>query len=117
MKPDARIKLVSELLDLPLVDKDGRWCGIVDDIEFSGGAGKVTRIAALLVGPGAYARRMPAWLFALVRLVAGDRLTRVPLGKIDHIASAVHLGCRAEQVGLHKVEDRFRAWIPRKGAL
>jgi len=25
LKPDAQIKLVSQLLDLPLVDKDDRW--------------------------------------------------------------------------------------------
>ena len=36
---------------------------------------------------------------------------------IKTISSAVHLKCAAEDVGLHKVEDRVRAWIPRKGAL
>jgi sporulation protein YlmC with PRC-barrel domain len=40
MKPSDRIKLVSQLLDLPLIDSDGNYCGIVDDIELDGGPGK-----------------------------------------------------------------------------
>jgi hypothetical protein len=117
MKPTGPIKLVSQLLDLPLVDKDERWCGVVDDVEFDGGAGKPMRIKALLVGPGAYEGRMPAWIFWLSGKVAGTRISRVPLDEIETISSAVHLKCPAEKVGLHVVEDKVRAWIPRKGAL
>jgi sporulation protein YlmC with PRC-barrel domain len=117
MKPTAPLKLVSELLDLPIRDRDGRECGIVDDIEFEGGPGKTTAIKALLVGPGAYERRMPGWLFACVRMVAGDRITRVPLQEIETIRSIVTLKCTATEVGLHRVENRVRRWIPRKGAL
>ena len=117
MKPTGPIKLVSQLVDLPLVDKDGRWCGVVDDVEFEGAPGKELRVKALLVGPGAYKGRMPAWLFWVVRKLAGDRISRVPLGEVEKISAAVHLKCAAEDVGLHKVEDRVRAWIPRKGAM
>jgi sporulation protein YlmC with PRC-barrel domain len=117
MNASDPIKLVSQLLDLPIVDKDDRWCGVVDDVELKGSAGKETRIAALLVGPGAYERRMPPWLFWFVRKVAGDRLTRVPADKIDAIASAVHLNCSADELKLHTVENRVRAWIPHWGAL
>jgi hypothetical protein len=117
MKPDAPIKLISQLLDLPLLDKDDRWCGVVDDVELDGSPGKATRIKALLVGPGAYSGRMPAWMFRVVKMIAGDRMARVPVEKIDRIASAVHLNCAAEELRLHRVEDRVRAWIPRRGAL
>jgi hypothetical protein len=117
MKPTAPVKLVSQLIDLPLVDKDERWCGVVDDVEFVGGPGKETRVKALLVGPGAYEGRMPAWMLWLVDKVAGTRISRVPFAEIETISSAVHLKCPAEKVGLHVVEDRVRAWIPRKGAL
>jgi sporulation protein YlmC with PRC-barrel domain len=117
MKPDAPLKLVSQLLDLPLVDKDGRWCGVVDDVELQGSAGKETRIKALLVGPGAYKGRMPGWMYWIVRKVAGDRIARVPVKSIDRIASAVHLNCTAEVLKLHVVEDEVRRWIPRWGAL
>jgi hypothetical protein len=117
MKPEEPIKLVSQLIDLPLLDKDERWCGMVDDVELSGGAGKAARIDALLVGPGAYQGRVPRWLLWIVRKVAGDRITRVPRDEIRTITNAVHLRCRAEDIGLHVVEDKVRGWIPRVGAM
>jgi len=117
MKPSDPIKLVAELLDLPIMDKDGRYCGIVDDVELKGSAGKETRLDSLLVGPGAYRGRMPRWAFALARIIAGDRITRVPVNQVAKIHTVVTLKCRAEQVGLHEVEDRVRGWIPKTGAL
>ena len=75
MTPDSPLQLVSELLDLPLFDVEGKYCGIVDDIEMSGGPGKELKLKALLVGPGAYEGRMPRWAMWLVRRAAGDRLT------------------------------------------
>ena len=117
MKPDGRLKLVSQLLDLPLIDRNGECCGIVDDIELKGSAGKDTSIAALLVGPGAYRGRMPGWAMAMVRAIAGDGVTRVPVAKVDTIKSFVQLSCTADELGLHKSENRARAWIPRHGAL
>ena len=117
MKVGGPIKLVSQLLDLPIIDIDERWCGIVDDVEFAGSAGKEMRIKALLVGPGAYAGRMPNWLFWIVQKTAGDRIARVPADRIVEIGAVVKLGSKAEELKLHSVEDKVRAWIPRWGAL
>jgi len=117
MKPSDRLKLVSQLLDLPLIDSDGNYCGIVDDIELEGSPGKKTRLKALLVGPGTYSGRMPGWAMPLIRLIAGDRVTRVPVTRIESIKSFVQLDSKAEALGLNKAEDRVRAWIPEAGAL
>ncbi|HET8749679.1 MAG TPA: hypothetical protein VFM42_02955 [Sphingomicrobium sp.] len=117
MNPSDSIKLVSQLLDLPIIDKDGNYSGIVDDIELAGSAGKETRLAALLVGPGAYEGRMPRWAMWLVRRLVGDRITRVPIEKVASIKSTVHLNASAEKLGLHKSEDAARRWIPRAGAM
>jgi sporulation protein YlmC with PRC-barrel domain len=117
MSPDGAIKLVSELLDLPLIDSDGKFCGIVDDVELAGSPGKALTIKAILAGPGAYAGRMPRWALGLVRLVAGNRITRVPWAKVRSIGSAVQLDCPANALGLDKSENRAGRWIPRKGAL
>jgi sporulation protein YlmC with PRC-barrel domain len=111
------IKLVSQLLDLPIIDKDERWCGIVDDVEFQGAAGKELCIKALLVGPGAYSGRMPRWMFWIVGKLAGDRMVRVPAEQITEVGAVVKLKSTAEKLGLHKTEDKVRAWIPRKGAM
>jgi len=117
MNPTDRLKLVSQLLDLPLIDRNGEYCGVVDDVEFSGGPGKEAKLAALLVGPGAYAGRMPGWAMAIVGILAGDRVTRVPIGKVKSIKSFVQLKATAKELGLHMSEERARAWIPRHGAL
>ena len=116
MTPDGPIKLVSELLDLPIIDAQGAYCGIVDDVEFSGGV-KELKLKALLVGPGAYHGRMPAWLFWLVRVIAGDRITRVPMEKVRTIGSAVRLECPARDLGLQKSEAAASRFMPRWGAL
>ena len=115
MTPDGRIKLVSELLDLPLVDSEGRYCGIVDDIEFIGT--KELKLKALMVGPGAYEGRIARPLFWLVRKLAGDRITRVPIDRVRSIGSVVKLDCAGKVVGLERSEDAAGKWIPRGGAL
>ena len=117
MKPTDPLKVVGQLLDLPLIDRDGRSCGIVDDVEFSGGPGKPAALKALLVGPGAYRGRLPRWAMWLVERIAGDSMVRVPVGEIASIGAQVKLKCPAQDIGLHRVEDRVRAWIPRKGAM
>jgi sporulation protein YlmC with PRC-barrel domain len=117
MNPSDPIKIVSQLLDLPIIDRDGNYCGVVDDVELKGSAGKETRLEALLVGPGAYAGRMPGWAMWLVRKIAGDRITRVPIAQVESIKSSVKLKGSAEKLGLHKSEDVAREWIPRVGAM
>jgi sporulation protein YlmC with PRC-barrel domain len=117
MTPDSMIKLVSELLDLPLYDTEGKYCGIVDDVEFSGRPGGELKLKALLVGPGAYEGRLPSWAMRLVRSIAGDRITRVPMDKVRTIGSAVHLECPGRDLGLHRGEQRAGRLIPKGGAL
>ena len=117
MKPSDPLKLVSQLLDLPLIDTEGNYCGVVDDIEITGSAGKEARLKALLVGPGAYQGRMPGWAMWVVRKLAGDRITRVPVAEIASIHTAVVLKVKADSLGLHRTENAVRKWIPREGAL
>jgi sporulation protein YlmC with PRC-barrel domain len=117
MNPDARIKLVSELLDLPLYDVEGNYAGVVDDVEFSGGAGKDLKLKALLVGPGAYQARLPAWAMWIVRKIAGDRMTRVPMDKVHSIGASVRLERSGRDLGLHKSERAAAKWIPHGGAM
>jgi len=117
MTPDGPIKLVSELLDLPLLDSNGRFCGIVDDVELDGEPGKSLKLKALLVGPGAYSGRLPGWSMRLVKWIAGDRITRIPMAEIRTIGSAAYLKQTAADLGLDKSESAARRWIPKRGAL
>lgn len=116
MKPDGPIKLVSQLLDLPLCDSEGCYCGVVDDVEFAGVRGK-EELKALLVGPGAYRGRMPGWMMWMVDKIAGDRVTRVPIAKVATIGPAVILDCPGSELGLNRSERAAEKWIPRGGAM
>ena len=116
MTPHGEIELVGGLLDLPILDCEGKYCGIVDDVEFDSKS-STPRVKALLVGPGAYRGRLLGWAFSLVRRVAGDHVTRVPWSAIKGIASAVELSGTARELGLHRYEDRARRWIPHHGAM
>ena len=116
MTPDGPIKLVSDLLDLPLLDREGKYCGIVDDVELSAAATGL-ELKALLVGPGAYRGRMPRWAMAIVKTVAGDRTARVPIDKVRTITDSVHLECPGRDLGLLRSEAAAGKWIPHWGAL
>jgi hypothetical protein len=60
---------------------------------------------------------MPAWAMRLVKLVAGERQTRVPMEKVRSIGTAVHVECPGRDLGLHKSEAAAGKWMPRWGAL
>jgi len=117
LRPDSAIKLVSELLDLPLLDTEGKYCGIVDDVELRGQPGRDLELKALLVGPGAYQGRLPAWVMGLVKTIAGDRITRVSMDDVETISSVVHLKRTAGELGLHQSEAAAGRWIPHRGAI
>ena len=117
MKPTDRIQLVAQLRDLQILDSEGVHCGIVDDVEFAGKAGGALRVKALLVGPGAYAKRVPRWWMALVRLIAGDGCVHLPWSEVKSVTSMVKLRRPAAELGLSRGEDMAAKLLPSIGAL
>ncbi|MFL6862438.1 MAG: PRC-barrel domain-containing protein [Allosphingosinicella sp.] len=115
MKPSGSIKLVAALRDLQIVDRDGCNCGIVDDVELEGRPGGPLKVAALLVGPGAYAARLPGWAMRLVGWIGGREAVNVPWTRVESITSVVHLNVTAAQAGLGKGEGRALRWLPGGG--
>jgi sporulation protein YlmC with PRC-barrel domain len=113
MRRDDPLKLLSEVRDLQIVDRDGRNCGICDDVELDGGSGEPLKVAALLVGPGAYGHRLPDWVSRSIRKFAGQRITRVPWSAIDKISGRIYLSVTAEALGLRKTEDRLQTLFKR----
>ena len=71
----------------------------------------------LLVGPGAWAGRLPRWAFRAARAVAGAHMVRLAWDEIAKIDSVVTLKRTGQAVGLTRAEDRARRLIPRRGAL
>lgn len=115
MKATDRIGLIGEVRDLQIIDVDGCNCGIVDDVELDGEPGGELVIAAVLVGPGAYASRLPRWAMWLVRRVAGGGCVRVPWGEVESITSVLCLRCRADELGLARGEVAAARLLPRVG--
>jgi sporulation protein YlmC with PRC-barrel domain len=99
------IKIFSELRDLEIFDCAGELCGIADDVEF---AGDPLRVKALLVGPGAFDRRLPRGVAWLVRRIAGDGVVRVPWSAVAHVTSRITLNDTCEALGLGAADRRLR---------
>jgi sporulation protein YlmC with PRC-barrel domain len=112
---DARIGIVYELLDLQIVDADGRRCGRVDDVELRAD-GDALDVSALLTGRGVLPARLPQRLRGLGRRVfgrsvLGETVHRVPAGAIDRIDSAVHLRCKAAELDLAAADRDLERWM------
>lgn len=99
------------VLDHTLVDADGLQCGVVDDIEAEGKPGEPLAIVALLVGPGAWAPRLPAFFAIVSRLFAGTRLVRVPWSEVAGIDEQITLRSAATKLGLGVADRRAGRWL------
>src|SRR3954463_6152678 len=95
------LELNHHLLDRQLLDFTSTPCGKVDDIELSAAApGQSPQVVALLVGPGAAAKRLPRLGRFLFRLIAGKQLVRVPWSEVREINDQITLRSSAKLLGL-----------------
>jgi hypothetical protein len=94
--------LVRAYRDLAIADRDDNNCGIVDDIEMAETEPGVWEMTALLVGPGAWRRRAPRGLTALL---PGRRVVRVEAGDVASTGSHVRLMKKAVELGLAPLEQ------------
>jgi hypothetical protein len=110
------VLLGKELLDHQLLDRDGRRCGNVDDLELDGGPGTELVVAAILSGPGMFRRRLPraarpvAWL---LERAFGTGVTRIEWAEVAGYDGAVELRGRADDYGLGAGDDIAGRWIAR----
>jgi hypothetical protein len=106
MSSDHEIDLAYRLLDLDLVDCNGRRCGKVDDLELAGAPGEATYVAEILVGNGALPNRMPAGFRRLAGRVFREEIGRLPWTEVEDFDAAVHLRSEAAKLGLGRGDDR-----------
>lgn len=104
MKAAHRETLIRAYRDLALLDRDDEHCGIVDDLECEQRAAGVWEMTALIVGPGAWARRRPRWLTALL---PGHRQVRVDAADVASTGASVRLLKRADELGLAPTEQKL----------
>jgi sporulation protein YlmC with PRC-barrel domain len=118
-----RLDAALELLDRQLVDKDGRLAGKVDDLELTdpGDILEQPRVTAILTGPDALAGRLHTrfgrWLQGVVlRLLARQAPSRVPLGQVEAIGSSIRLRVAAGRLDTGQGWTRqLVSWLPGAG--
>jgi sporulation protein YlmC with PRC-barrel domain len=109
MKPT--IELLRDVLDHDVVDADGVRCGIVDDIELAQEGGKAPVLAALVVGPGAWAPRLPAVFAVVARRLFGSATTRIAWDDVAELGQSVELKRRASELGLGVDDRKASRWL------
>jgi sporulation protein YlmC with PRC-barrel domain len=101
------------LLDRQLVDRTGRLCGKVDDVELTDPdeLGNI-HLAAIVCGPGALLRRLGhrrlgGWLRRMTGYAfpgGGDDPTRIPFSRVTDIGNHVTLAMDSEEVATYAAE-------------
>jgi hypothetical protein len=107
-----QLDLAYRLLDLDLVDSEGRRCGKVDDLEFDGAPGETAYVAAIVSGPDAmparFPRRLRGWAARLLR--GGE--TRVGWDRVEKFDAVVALRGTAAELGLAEGDRKLAALMP-----
>lgn len=107
MRASSHAHLLRAFRDKALVDREGKNCGMVDDIETEELETDLWQLTALLVGPGAWRRRRPRWFTALL---PGDTQIRIAAADVASATSVVRLLKRADELGLAETERRLLGW-------
>jgi hypothetical protein len=99
----SQIDLGLSVLDHQLVDRDGRRCGKVDDLELKGIRDGNPHVAAILTGP-------PAWrgrgaLGRLLARIVRKPLVRLPWEEVAGCEAGIHLRKPATELRLGLGDD------------
>jgi hypothetical protein len=111
------------LLDRQLIDRDGRLCGNVDDLEVTETEDGQWHVTALLSGPGALwyrlgRHRLGTWLRSRLGASFGDTddPVRIPMHRVSDIGAAVTLSASHTEVASAAAErwvaDHIISHIP-----
>ncbi len=105
MKEDF-LDMVRQVLDHEVLDADEMPCGMVDDLEVEGEPGGELKVTALLVGAGAWTRRLPSAFEGFAGWLFGRQETRVPWSEVESVTERVKLRSRAEELGLGRADRK-----------
>lgn len=87
-----RALLVRDVLDAQLVSRDGVRLARVADVDLEVGDRGEVRVAALVIGPQALARRLPRVIAPVVSRLVGDRYDhRIGIGEVVEVGPWLRL--------------------------
>ena len=112
IQPRERVLLGLELLDRQLRDRNDRLCGKVDDIELEV-EDNHAEVAAMLSGPGTWSRRLPGWLGAIARRIAGSDEVRIGWWQVGDAGDSITLTENADDLLLARGDTRTGRWLGR----
>jgi sporulation protein YlmC with PRC-barrel domain len=115
----TQVALGLRLLDDQLFDAKEHRCGRVDDVQLKGSPGAKTEVAALLIGPGAWTRRLRRPFAYLVEGLGPDYMHVVSWDEVTAIGTAVSLAHTAGELGLEGNDGRNVQWVgsPPRGTI
>jgi sporulation protein YlmC with PRC-barrel domain len=111
------VDVVRDILDKPVVDRNGREMGRVDGIVLDQRTGEPPRLSAVLIGPSVLGSRLHPtigrWVAALERGLGVDqgRPVRVDFDDIKAIDGDVTIDLAIGDTTAGIVEQRLRAWL------
>jgi hypothetical protein len=110
---ENNVDFLRMVLDHQIVDADDVPCGKVDDLIVEGAPGEKLKVIALLVGPGAWADRLPKSMARIAKRIFGGGCVRVSWSEVASINETIKLRSNADKLGLGRVDRRLGKWIAR----
>ena len=106
----VEVDIALGILDHQLVDRDGKNCGKVDDLEIAGLDGDSPEVVEIIVGGSAWRSR--GLLGRLMARFSGDAV-HVPWAEVDSVSSVVTLRRPAAELRLNRGDVRWARLIGR----
>jgi sporulation protein YlmC with PRC-barrel domain len=109
--------VVRDVLDMPVVDRNGREMGRVDGIVLDRREGQPPRLAAILIGPAALGDRLHPNIGRCVSTLeerAGlgqGRPVRIDFENVADVGRKVKLRLVIGETAVEAVEQRLRDWV------
>ena len=107
---DVELDIGLGILDHQLVDRDGRNCGNVDDLEVAGVGSGEPEVGEILVGGNAWRGR---GLFGRLAAALSGNATHVPWSEVDDIGAVVTLKGTANELRLGRGDDTAARFVKR----
>ena len=119
MQRPETLDIARDVLDKPVIDRDGRPMGRADSVTLTLPAGGPPRLDAVVIGPVALAHRaaprLGVWMTALERWIGnGDRRpVVVPFDQIEFDGLDLKADVRAGDTSAMRLEEMLQRWLAR----